>query len=100
MFDPTSRYAVLAIKTLRASGSDGQPRDIRYVGRRLVPPVAEGITMVEHAVARGDRFDTIAAKYLGDPTQFWRVCDTNEVLDPNELTEQVDQRVRIAMPGI
>ena len=31
MFDPTSRYAKLASKTLTVTGADGQPREIRYV---------------------------------------------------------------------
>jgi hypothetical protein len=100
MFDANSRYANLAVETLSATGPDGEPRDIRYVARRFVPPAAEGTTIVEHTVLQGDRLDNITAKYLGDPTQFWRVCDANEVFDPNELTDEIGRRIRIAMPGM
>jgi len=100
MFDTTSRYAKLAIKTLSVTGPDGQARDIRYVERRFLPAADAGTTVVEHTVTQGERLDNITAKYLGDPTQFWRVCDANEVLDPNELTEEVGHRTRIATPGI
>ncbi|MGA9365516.1 MAG: LysM domain-containing protein [Bacteroidota bacterium] len=101
MFDPTSRYAKLAISTLTVMGSDGQARDIRYVQRRFLPQAAEaGATIVEHTVTQGDRLDNITARYLGDPTQFWRVCDANEVMDPAELTDEVGHRIRIAMLGI
>jgi hypothetical protein len=101
MFDPTSRYAKLGISTLTVMGPDGQSRDIRYVQRRFLPQAGDaGTTIVEHTVTQGDRLDNITARYIGDPTQFWRVCDANEVMDPAELTEEVGHRIRIAMPGI
>jgi hypothetical protein len=100
MFDSTSRYAKLATETLAAAGPDGQTRDIRYVKRRFLPAAVTGATIIEHTVAEGDRLDNITAKYLGDPTQFWQVCDANEVLDPHELTAEAGRRIRIAMPGI
>jgi hypothetical protein len=100
MFDSTSRYAKLAIKTLTVTGPNGQARDIRYVERRFLPAAVAGTMITEHAVTEGERLDNITAKYLGDPTQFWQVCDANEVLDPNELTAEVGRRIRIAMPGI
>lgn len=100
MFDPTSRYARLSIRTLHTTDPDGQPRDVRYVERRFLPPAAVGTAIVEHKVAQNERLDNITAKYLGDPTQFWQVCDANEVADPNELIEEADRRIRIAMPGV
>ena len=48
--------------------------------------------------AQGDRVDTIAAQHIGDPEQFWRVCDGNGVLQPSEVTEVVGRRVRIPLP--
>ena len=56
------------------------------------------VTLVEHMVTRGDRLDLITARYIGDPTQFWRVCDANDVLRPDELTQEVGFRIRIALP--
>jgi hypothetical protein len=100
MFDTTSRYAKLAIKTLTVTGPDGQARYIQYVERRFPPQADAGTTIVEHHITQGERLDNITAKYLGDPTQFWRVCDANEALNPKELTDEVGQRIRIAIPGM
>ncbi|MEN6575309.1 MAG: LysM domain-containing protein [Phycisphaerales bacterium] len=100
MFDATSRYAKLTIETLTTTGPDGRQRQIRYVPRRFLPAAAEGTTMVEHVVTQGDRLDNIAARYLGDPTQFWQICDANQAMDPNALTEEVGRRIRIVMPEI
>ncbi len=100
MFEPTSRYAALAVKTLTIIGADGEAREIRYVERRFLPPAGTGTTIVEHTVTQGERLDNITARYLGDPAQFWRLCDANEVLDPGELTDEVGRRIRIALPGI
>ena len=36
---------------------------------------------------QGDRLDNIAARYLGDPEQFWRICDANGAMRPDELTD-------------
>jgi hypothetical protein len=100
MFDSTSRYAKLAVRTLTVPGPDGRARDIRYVERRFLPAAVTGTTIVEHTVAEGERPDNITARYLGDPLQFWQVCDANDVLRPDELTEEVGRRIRVAMPGV
>lgn len=99
MFDPASRYNNIVIATLSVTDSDGLPRQIRYVKRRFISS-SDGTTLVEHTVMQGDRLDNITARYLGDPTQFWRICDTNNVLRPNELTEAVGIRIEIAMPKL
>jgi len=100
MFDRGSRYYELGHRSFTVTGPDGQPREIRYVERRFVPPADEGTTIIEHLVVRGDRLDNIAAAYMGDPTQFWRICDANGVMDPNELAETVGRRIRVAVSGI
>ena len=99
MFEPTSRYAALAVKTLETPDPDGEPRKIRYVERRFLPPSGAGTTIVEHTVGQGDRLDNVTARYLGDPLQFWRVADANEVMRPEELMAETGRRVRIALPG-
>jgi hypothetical protein len=38
----------------------------------------------------------VTARYLGDPTQFWRLCDANGVLHPVEL-EQTGRMITIAI---
>jgi hypothetical protein len=54
---------------------------------------------VEHTVTQGERLDHLTARYLGDPTLFWRVCDANGALHPLEL-EELGRVVRIALPGL
>lgn len=98
MFDETSRYASIETATLTRVDADGQERMLAYKRRRFVPPPS-GTVLVEHRVAAGERLDTITARYFGDPTQFWQVCDANGVLRPDDLTDEVGRTITIAMPG-
>ena len=52
----------------------------------------------EHAVVQGDRLDNLAGLYLGDPALFWRLCDANRAMRPEELTETVGRQLRITLP--
>ena len=52
----------------------------------------------EHTVTQGERPDLVAARYLGDPEQYWRLCDGNPVLHPRELTETPGRRIRVTLP--
>jgi hypothetical protein len=99
MFEPTSRYAPVETATLTRFGDDGQPHSIPYKRRRFVPPPAPDLTVVEHGFERADRLDTVTARYLGDPTRFWLVCDENDVFRPAEL-EQIGRAIRIPMPRL
>ena len=95
-FDPTSRYSNVAQAALTVTDRDGGERVIAYVGRRVIPAYDDQPTLAEHRVVEGDRLDNITARYIGDPTQFWRLCDANLVLDPAEL-ETIGRVIRIAM---
>src|SRR5881398_672606 len=97
MFAPTSRYANLPVAQLVVLDPDGRPRTIRYVARRFVPQDTGTTALVVHRVVQGERLDNITARYLGDPTQFWRICDANLVLRPDEL-EQVGRVIEIVLP--
>jgi hypothetical protein len=96
MFETTSRYVNLEVAELTLP--DG--RVIKYVRRRFLPPAGAGRLLVEVAVAPGDRLDLITARTLGDPEQFWRVCDANGVLHPAELTEEAGRTVRVTIPEV
>jgi hypothetical protein len=54
--------------------------------------------MEQHSVVQGDRLDNLTAKYLGDSEQFWRVCDANNAMLPDELTETSGRKLRITLP--
>ena len=51
-----------------------------------------------HEVQQGERLDNLAAHFLGDPEQFWRICDANRALRPEALTETVGGKLRITLP--
>jgi hypothetical protein len=87
MFDSNSRYSGIETATLTVPDPDGGTHEIRYVRRRIIPAVGSSTTLVEHTVAQGERIDQITARYAGDPTQFWRICDVNNVVTPEELEE-------------
>lgn len=99
MFDATSRYAKIEQATIAVADPDGDTRTVTYVRRRFLPATTDQTTLVEHLVVEGERLDNLTARYLGDPTQFWRVCDANEVFRPDELTETPGRTIDIAMPG-
>ena len=94
MFPPTSRYANIEVAQLDL----GQGRTVNYLRRRFVPPPDRFVPLAEHVVVDGDRLDTITARYLGDPEQFWRVADANRPTRPDELTETPGRRLLITLP--
>lgn len=93
-FPVTSRYH--GIDTAKMENADG--RTIIYLRRRFVPPSEKFTLLQEHTVTQGDRPDNIAARYLGDPEQFWRICDANAAMRPEELTESPGRKLRITLP--
>ncbi|HKV40334.1 MAG TPA: LysM domain-containing protein [Blastocatellia bacterium] len=99
MFDKTSRYSSLQVLTITVAEADGSARDVGYVERRFIPSAEGTTTLVQHVYQQGERLDNITARYTGDPAQFWRVCDANTVLSPDELTERLGQIIRIALPN-
>ncbi|HXU68339.1 MAG TPA: LysM domain-containing protein [Polyangia bacterium] len=95
-FPPTSRYFGLDLAQL--PGPDGSP-PIVYLRRRFLPSPASFALLQEHSVAEGDRLDNVTSVYLGDPEQFWRVCDANNAMEPEELCATVGRRLRITLPS-
>lgn len=94
MFSPTSRY--YGIETAVLKTSDG--KKIAYLRRRFLPPAEIVTVMAEHLVTEGERLDNITARYLVDPEQFWRLCDANNAMRPDELTEVIGRRLMIPLP--
>jgi hypothetical protein len=99
MFDPTSRYYNLPMTTLTVVGRDGTPVEVRHMRRRFITPADGETILLEHTFAQGERLDNITARYLDDPTQFWRVCDANLVLRLEEL-ERVGRVINITIPNM
>jgi hypothetical protein len=94
VFPTNSRYN----KTSTASMTLPDGTEVKYLRRRFVPPPENFALLQEHTVTEGERLDQIAAKYLTDPEQFWRLCDANGAIQPNELLEPIGRRIRITLP--
>lgn len=94
IFPQTSRYFSTETTTIEAR--DG--KTYAYLRRRFLPQPERFTVLQEHTVVEGDRLDNLAARYLGDPLQFWRVCDANRAMRPDGLTEEVGRRLRITLP--
>jgi hypothetical protein len=94
MFTFTSRYYNLP--TAKLPAADGTT--IPYVTRRFAPPPDSLALLQEHLVQAGDRLDNLAAQYLDDPEQFWRIADANNALRPDELTQTAGRTLRITLP--
>jgi hypothetical protein len=92
----TSRYHDAEIGIHRQP--DGT--EVRYAKRRLLPPTEEaGDDTQTHTVRTGERPDLLGQRYFGDPGQWWRIADANQVLDPRELTDEPGREVDMPLAG-
>lgn len=94
MFEHTSRY--YPVETAEYTTPDG--RIIAYKSRRFLPQGHDLPLLVEVTVMQGDRLDLIAARTLGDPEVFWRICDANNSMDPLDLTATPGRIIRVPLP--
>lgn len=92
MFDAKSRYASQDTATV----VDAAGRTRTYVVLREVPKATKPITGdTVHVVTDADRLDRIAWKHLGDPQLYWRLCDANRALHPDDLIQQAGDRIDV-----
>ena len=96
MFETTSRYAPLPT----ATHTDALGRTQTYVCRRFLPQGEQQPLLVEVTVTEGDRLDLIATRTLGDPLQFWRICDANDAMNPYDLTDEPGRVLRVSVPQV
>lgn len=94
LYPPTSRY--YNIETTTYQTADG--KKIAYLKRRFVPAPERFSLLQEHFVVEGDRLDNLTARYLGDPQQYWRICDANAAMNPPDLTAEIGRRLKITLP--
>ncbi|NUM43468.1 MAG: LysM peptidoglycan-binding domain-containing protein [Anaerolineales bacterium] len=92
-FPITSRYYRLETASLEMP--DG--KTVRYLRRRFLPPAGSFSLLREHTIVEGERLDHIAAQNLGDAEQFWRLCDANNALRPEDLLE-IGKKLKITLP--
>lgn len=94
MFEPTSRYS--SLEEAKYTTPDG--REIAYKRRRFLPQGRTMPLLAEVTVTQGDRLDLMASRTLGDPKQFWRICDANNGMKPADLTAELGTIIRVPLP--
>jgi nucleoid-associated protein YgaU len=90
VFFKGSRYET--VETATFEGPDG--RSMRFKKVRFIPPTPAPFGV---GVTQGDRLDLIAQRMYEDPERFWRICDANLALWPDDLVE-VGRTIRIPAP--
>ncbi len=88
MFFKGSRYA--KVKTLEIT--DSKKQTIKYKATRFIPDTKARLT---HKVQGGERLDHVAHRYFRDPERFWRICDTNKSMWPDDLVSKPGKRILI-----
>ncbi len=64
-------------------------------GNPMGPDILDGVDTVEHILGSGDRLDTLAHQYFGDPDYWWVLALANRIMDPFSLV--VGNRLRIPL---
>lgn len=88
MFAKGSRYEQVPTAIHR----DAAGRETSYVLLRILPEWSGG---QRYAVRADDRLDLLAFRCYDDPEQFWRICDANQALWPDDLMAEVGRMLRI-----
>lgn len=86
MFDKKSRYA----KVKQYQVTDHRGRKVKVVA---VPPAPKQNSMGRHLLKQGQRLDHLANRYLDDAAGYWRICELNDVMLPEALTEATEVRI-------
>jgi hypothetical protein len=93
-----SRYDGVPTATVTEPDGAGGTREVRYLRRRTAPEPSAAAPLAVHRVAADDRLDLVTARYLGDPTAFWRVADANAALDPDALVGPQAEGADLVIP--
>jgi hypothetical protein len=93
LFPANSRYNAVDTATLAAAGG----QTIVYLRRRFVPSPDRLSMIQQHTVLQGERLDNLASQFLGDPELYWRLCDANAAMRPEDL-EVAGFTMQIALP--
>lgn len=94
MIDPTSRYYLI----VNAEYTDSDGHKVTYKKRRFLPQGEMLPLFSEVAVLPRERLDTLTVRTLGDPLQYWQVCDANNSMNPFDLVAEAGRKVRVPLP--
>ncbi|MBK9124070.1 MAG: hypothetical protein IPM16_13275 [Chloroflexi bacterium] len=87
-FGTKSRYA--KADTLIVTDARG-----RSVAAVMPPDVPDPPVLGYHVLRQGERIEYLAARYIGDPDGFWRICFLNNAM----FAEQLSEAAEVAIPG-
>ena len=90
MFAKGSRYETVKDSEL----TDEQGRILRYKKVRFIPETDAQFT---HMLSQGERLDHLAYRYYHDPERFWRICDANEAMWPDDLVAEAGRQILIPL---
>jgi hypothetical protein len=93
MFFRGSRYENISDASLVTRNG----RRIAYKHMRFIPK-SNLLVRLGAKIELGDRPDLVAFRALGDPEQFWRLCDLNQVQRPVDLTAIPGRPIFIPAP--
>jgi hypothetical protein len=88
MFFRGSRYA--KVEDAKLTTADG--REVTYRKTRFTPPTA---ARLGHVLDEGERLDHIAWRYYRDPERYWRICDANATLWPDDLLDEPGRTILV-----
>ena len=94
MFDQRSRYR----DTENAVYTADSGQVIVYRRRRILPRVEDMQMRGMVNVIPNERVDHLTARTLGDPLQYWQLCDANPVMNPAELLSESSGSVKVPQP--
>jgi hypothetical protein len=89
MFSNTSRYASVGDAVYKDSSG-------RYVSYKLLRLIPTAPTLLVHNVLQQDRLDLLANTFYSDAEQFWRICDGNLAMRPEDLL-RIGARLKIPL---
>lgn len=88
MFFQGSRYQ--NVDTAQITDATG--RVIPYKKVRFIPPTP---AVVGHTVKQAERLDQISYGYYKDAQRFWRICDANLAMWPDDLVSKANATILI-----
>jgi hypothetical protein len=91
MFFRGSRYEAVGMATFTM-------QDGRVVAHKRMRFIPEAHGSLAYKVRQGDRPDVASYSALGDPEQFWRLCDVNRVQRPVDLTREPGEKIDVPGP--
>ena len=94
MFDQRSRYR--DVEDAEYTTESG--RVVIFRRRRILPRIEDLQMRGSVQVIPNERIDHLAARTIGDPLQFWQLCDANGVMNPQELLEDKKGLVHVPQP--